>query len=60
MKTHTDLSDLALLTYTHTACKDVWPVYFGQLKKYLPEDISSFVLSNDVGPEFANENPFLI
>jgi hypothetical protein len=60
MKIHTDLSDLALLTYTHTACKDVWPIYFGQVKKFLPEDMSSFVLSNDVGPNFAEDNTFLV
>jgi len=60
MKIHTDLSDLALLTYTHTASKDIWPIYFGQVKKYLPGDISSYVLSNDTGPDYTKDNTFLI
>ena len=40
--------ELNILLYTHTDYKDVWPPFFGQLKKYLPEaKITVLVNKND-------------
>ena len=34
------MKNLALVTWTHTEMEDVFPVYFGNLKKYFPEHLS--------------------
>lgn len=40
--------ELNVLLYTHTDYKDVWPPFFGQMKKYLPEaKIHVLVNQND-------------
>ena len=44
---------IALVTYTHTNCKDVWPVYFGQLEEHL-KGISSVAFSNEPPKDFEN------
>lgn len=28
------IEDMALVTYSNIKCKDIWPMYFGQIKKY--------------------------
>ena len=37
--------DLAFITWTHTDCQDVFPLYFGQLDKYC-NDYKSYVFIN--------------
>ena len=37
--------DLAFITWTHTDCQDVFPLYFGQLDKYCG-DYKSYVFIN--------------
>ena len=44
------MSNIALVTYTNSNLKDVWPVYFGQVDKHV-SGIKSYV--------FADENPGL-
>jgi hypothetical protein len=40
--------ELNILLYTHTDYKDIWPPFFGQIKKYLPEaKINILVNKND-------------
>ena len=39
----------AIVTYTNSNCKDVWPVYFGQLTKHAKQ-LKSYVLS-DIDPK---------
>ena len=36
----------AIVTYTNSACSDVWPIYFGQLDKHAPW-LKSYVFSNE-------------
>jgi hypothetical protein len=40
------MNDISIVTYTNSNCKDVWPMYFGQLKKYLP-NIKSYIISDE-------------
>jgi len=51
--TETKEHAIALITYTHTNCKDVWPLYFGQLEEHL--QIPSIAFSNEP-PEEGYEN----
>jgi hypothetical protein len=46
------MSNFAIVTYTNSNCKDVWPVYFGQLDKHAPW-LKSYVFS-DVNPNCKN------
>ena len=40
------MNDISIVTYTNSNCKDIWPMYFGQLKKYLP-NIKSYIISDE-------------
>ncbi len=42
----------AIITYTNSTCRDVWPIYFGQLSKHAPW-LNSYVFS-DVDPRYEN------
>lgn len=48
------LKNIAVVTYTNSNCEDVWPVYFGQLDKFL-KDTPSYVFSDkDPGAGYEN------
>jgi hypothetical protein len=49
--------NIPIVTYTHSNCKDVWPIYFGQLDEFLP-DIESHVLSNEYSDVKYNRHTF--
>jgi len=59
------MDNLAIVTYTNSNCKDIWPVYFGQVDKYASK-LKSYVFSdissdNHKGHEFVkydNEQPY--
>ena len=40
-----NISNLAIVTYTNSVCEDVWPVYFGQIDKF-GNKLKSYVFSN--------------
>jgi hypothetical protein len=42
----TSKESIALVTYTHTNCEDVWPMYFGQIEHHL-HGVRSVAFSND-------------
>ena len=42
----TFLSKLNYVVYTHTDCLDVWDVFFGQTKKFVPDEIKKTVFVN--------------
>ena len=42
------MKDLALVTWTHTDMVDIYPIYFGEMKKYFPEIAKSYVLINEL------------
>lgn len=52
------LSDIAYCVYTHSDCKDVWPIFFGQTNKYLDEKLDKFIFidsgykGNDIPSEY--------
>jgi hypothetical protein len=60
------MKNCAIVTYTNSSCKDVWPIYFGQLKKHAP-NLKSYVIS-DVNPniegveflEYNNSDPYYV
>jgi hypothetical protein len=52
IKMDNNIKNIALITYTNSICKDVWPMYFGQLDKHAPW-LKSYVFSN-VDPGYKN------
>lgn len=36
--------NLAFVLYTHTDCQDVWPLFAGQTKKYVPDQIKKYII----------------
>jgi hypothetical protein len=48
------MSDLTIFVNTHSSCDDLWPMFFGQLKKYWPNRPPCVVAADDF-PEFAGE-----
>lgn len=40
------MSDLTLFVNTHSSCADLWPMFFGQLKKHWPERPSCVVAAD--------------
>lgn len=42
--------NLSVLLYTHTDCKDIWPLFFGQTKKYLA-NLQKIIFVNKAIPE---------
>lgn len=47
--------DITILTYTHSNCKDLWPIYFNLLDKYAP-NIKSIVAADINCLEYPNHN----
>lgn len=45
--------NLPIVVYTHTDMKDVWPIFFGQLKKYIG-DIKVYVAVNEEVSELSD------
>lgn len=43
------------VTFTHTDCKDVWPAYFGETKKYFKIKMPHYVCVNKVIPELPDD-----
>lgn len=46
--------ELPIVVYTHTDMKDIWPMFFGQLKKYIP-DFKVYVAVNKISEEIPSE-----
>ena len=42
-----DISNLAIVTYTNSVCEDIWPVYFGQIDRF-GNKLKSYVFSDKV------------
>jgi len=47
------MDNITLFTYTHSNCKDIWPIYFDLLDKHAPE-FSSIVASNQISDNYKN------
>jgi len=47
------MDNITLFTYTHSNCKDIWPIYFDLLDKHAPE-FSSIVASNQISNNYKN------
>jgi hypothetical protein len=45
--------NIPIITYTHSSCEDIWPMYFGQLDKYIP-NVDSYVISNKLSDKYPN------
>ena len=45
----------SFLIHTHTDCRDIWPMFFGQLEKYFPDNFKSIVV-NDSPESIKNYN----
>jgi len=54
------MNDLALITWTNTEIEDVFPVYFGNLKKYFSELKHSYVFINKLSEIIDDEHLQLI
>jgi hypothetical protein len=55
------LDDLAIVCYTHSNCADMWPMYLGQMNKYLPEfKDRHWVITNGSIPADDNERQKLL
>lgn len=52
------MNKFAFIIHTHTDCSDVWPMFFGQLEKYFPEN-KKYILVNKLIPGIKNENQFI-
>ena len=52
------MSNIALVTYTNSNLRDVWPVYFGQVDKHL-SGIKSYVFS-DEKPEISSSHNIIL
>ena len=46
--------DLPIVVYTHTDMKDIWPMFFGQFKKYI-KDTKVYVALNEKSDEVPSE-----
>jgi len=44
---------IAVVTWSHTSCSDVWPVYFGQMEKFY--DSSHYVLLNEYSDKLSKK-----
>ena len=44
--------------HTHTDCKDIWPVFFGQINKYFPS-YSKYTLVNEASSFLNNYNTII-
>ena len=54
------MKDLALVTWTHTDMTDIFPIYFGEMKKYFPELAKSYVLINELSDDISDEHLQLV
>lgn len=56
------MKNLAIVTWTHTEMEDVFPVYFGNLKKHFPEHLScnNYVLINKLSEKISDDYTQLI
>ena len=53
------LNEIAVVTYTNSVCKDIWPIYFGQLDKYA-SSLDSFIFANRVPSDIASRHVTLV
>ena len=56
------MKNLAVVTWTHTEMEDVFPVYFGNLKKYFPEHLSynNYVLIDKLNESISDDYTQLV
>jgi len=54
------MKDLALFTWTHTEYEDVFPAYFGNIKKYFPQLEKSYVAINELSEVISDDHLQLI
>jgi hypothetical protein len=54
------MKDLALFTWTHTEYEDVFPAYFGNVKKYFPQLENSYIAINDMSDVIPSEHTQLV
>jgi len=54
------MKDLALFTWTHNEYEDIFPVYFGNIKKYFSELAKSYVAINQLSEEISDDHLQLI
>tara|TARA_B100000530_G_scaffold320984_1_gene254760 strand:- start:40 stop:759 length:720 start_codon:yes stop_codon:yes gene_type:complete len=40
------MDNFAIVMYTHSDYKDLWPMYFGQSDLYIPNDMTKYVIAN--------------
>jgi hypothetical protein len=54
------MENLAVVTWTNIEYEDVFPAYFGNIKKYFPEIKTSYVLINQLSEVISDENLQLV
>ena len=47
--------NIPIVTYTHSSCEDIWPMYFGQLDKFVPT-FDSHIICNKLSNSFPRHN----
>ena len=50
-----NLDNFCLIISTVTKCKDLWPMFFGQLDKFLPEIKKKYVLVDKTDYDFGDD-----
>lgn len=45
---------MKLVLYTHTDCKDIWPIFFGQTKKYV-KDIEKIIIVDKIDKDIPDD-----
>lgn len=48
-------SKICHVTFSHTDCKDIWPAYFGETKKYFKTNMKHFLCVNKVIDEIPSD-----
>ena len=54
------MKDLAMVTWTHSSYNDVFPAYFGNVKKYFKDLESSYVLINSLSENIDDDHLQLV
>lgn len=49
------MKNISIIVYTHTDYKDVWPPFFGQAKKWLPDDYKKYIFVNKLDKDIPKD-----
>lgn len=52
------IENLAIITYTHSSMRDIWPMYFGEMDRYLTFIKNHYILCDQNNDIFRNKKVF--